>query len=378
MSKKIVEQLLKLANISSDNLIIHDQSIYSRIVSNPSLELGQTYMEGLWELKNITIDELFFKISSTRLSEKLITKLSYTDYFWLLKDYLFTKRNPYEVAKHYDIGNELYSHMLDHNMQYSCAYFNQEGITLEEAQVEKMALIARKLKLNPKDKVLEIGFGYGTLAQFLAEYYGCHVDGITISKEQYKWAMENNKHPNKIRYMLCDYNEFKSDIKYDKIVSVGMFEHVGIENYQKYLEFASSMLKDGGIFLLHTIAQNKSKDKPDPWLNRYIFPNSILPSLAQIAKSSEELFVVEHLENLGVSYDKTLMNWYRRFVENFDEINRQRALRGLEAFDQKFYRMFEYYLLFCAGTFRSREAQLYQIILSKKLFNGYGSVTLFQ
>jgi len=244
--------------------------------------------------------------------------------------------------------------MLDKRLTYTCAYWDNAE-TLDEAQEAKLDLVARKINLKEGMKVLDIGCGWGSFAKYAAEKYGAEVVGITVSKEQVKLARELCKGlPVEIR--LQDYRDV--DGKFDHIVSLGMIEHVGQKNYRTFMNIVHRCLKDEGLFLLHTIGNNKSVKKCDPWIEKYIFPNGMLPSIKQLAKSFEGLFVVENWHNYGTHYDKTLMAWFKNFTGNLDKIK--------HIYDNRFYRMWKYYLLSCAGSFRARKIQLWQIVLSKK------------
>ncbi|MDH7528362.1 MAG: cyclopropane fatty acyl phospholipid synthase, partial [Ignavibacteria bacterium] len=253
--------------------------------------------------------------------------------------------------------------MLDKRMNYSCAYW-KDATNLDEAQENKLELICKKLYLKPGMRVLDIGCGWGAFAKYAAEKYGVEVVGITVSKEQLKLAKELcDGLPVEIR--LQDYREVNE--KFDRIVSIGMFEHVGYKNYREYFKIAAKNLKDDGIFLLHTIGSNISTKSTDAWTHKYIFPNGMLPSLAQISKTVENLFVIEDVHNFGADYDKTLMAWYNNFKNNWHKLK--------DKYGERFYRMWEYFLLSCAGAFRARKNQLWQIVLSKKgILGGYSSI----
>ncbi|HHQ14970.1 MAG TPA: cyclopropane fatty acyl phospholipid synthase, partial [Chromatiales bacterium] len=254
----------------------------------------------------------------------------------------------------YDIGNDLYEQMLDPWMNYSCGYWLQAD-TLEQAQQHKMELICRKLELEPGMKLLDIGCGWGGMARYAAEHYGVHVVGVTISGQQQQWAEERVRGlPVEIRCQ--DYREV--DEIFDRIVSIGMFEHVGYKNYREYFRKCHAMLRKDGLMLLHTIGSNRTSLTIDPWLHRYIFPNGILPSIAQIGRAIESSFVMEDWHNFGVDYDRTLMAWHERIERAWERLDPQR-------YDERFRRMWRFYLLACAGAFRSRHTQLWQVVLSK-------------
>jgi cyclopropane-fatty-acyl-phospholipid synthase len=246
--------------------------------------------------------------------------------------------------------------MLDKRMIYSCAYWKNAD-NLDEAQENKFDLICKKILLKPQMKILDVGCGWGGFLKFAAEKYGIEGVGITVSEEQANYAKENCKGlPVDIR--LSDYRDLKG-AQFDRIISIGMFEHVGYKNYKKFMKVMSRLLKDNGLFLLHTIGTDESVSSTDPWINKYIFPNGMLPSPVQIAKSIEGIFKIEDWHNFGTDYDKTLMSWYENFNRYYEKLNEK---------DNEFYRMWKYYLLLCAGAFRARYIHVWQIVLSKKSY----------
>lgn len=344
---------------------VHNGKFYSRVFSRGSLGLGESYMDGWWDCP--ALDEFFFRILRARLEDRI--KDNWRLLSQLALSMLFnhqTKRRAFiSGERHYDIGNDLYLNMLDKRLVYTCGYW-REAANLDDAQEAKLDLVCRKLGLQPGQRILDIGCGWGSFAKFAAEKYGATVVGKTVSKEQVELGRELCQGwPVEIK--LTDYREVKE--KFDHIVSLGMFEHVGYKNYRTYMEVAHRCLKDGGLFLLHTIGGNKSVTAIDPWINKYIFPNSMLPSVAQIGKAIEGLFVMEDWHNFSTSYDKTLMAWFKNFDSNWDKLEVK--------YGEIFYRMWRYYLLACAATFRSRKNQLWQIVLSKNgVPGGYHSIRL--
>lgn len=367
-TKFFVEKILSQIGIKINGQSVFDPQIqnektYQRIFNDGSLGLGEAFMDGWWDCEQL--DEMMARVLRHRLDRNIhLTKM---ELFYLIINSLFnlqTMRRAFIVGKkHYDISNELYAAMLDKNMIYSCAYW-KDADNLEQAQINKLDLICRKLYLKPGMSLLDIGCGWGGLAKFAAENYGVSVVGITISKEQYELAKERCKNlPVEIRWQ--DYRELNQS--FDRIVSVGMFEHVGYKNYPSYMKVVQQCLKDDGLFLLHTIGKDYTTRVGDPWITKYIFPNSILPSLKQIAKASEKIFVMEDWHNFSADYDKTLMAWYSNFNNHWHELKNK--------FDDRFYRMWKYYLLSCAGAFRARSIQLWQIVFSKNgKFGGYLSI----
>jgi cyclopropane-fatty-acyl-phospholipid synthase len=332
---------------------VRDERIFARLLQDRSLGLGESYMEGWWDCRQL--DEFVCKILMAGLDRKV--KDSFRFLVPALSAMLFNMqskiRSRVVAEQHYDLDNELFMSFLDPYNQYSCAYFDGTE-DLNEAQLKKMDLICMKINLSKGDNVLDIGCGWGGLAKYMAERCGCKVTAINISEKQISYAREFCKGL-PVEILQCDYRDLQGS--FDKIVSVGMFEHVGHKNYRTFMKTAHRCLKDTGIFLLHTIGGNESQIKCDPWINKYIFPNGMLPSISQISKAVEGLFVTEDLHNLGPHYEKTLMAWH----ENF-----QRAWTTLKKrYDEKFKRMWDYYLLSCAGAFRARNNQIWQIVLTK-------------
>jgi cyclopropane-fatty-acyl-phospholipid synthase len=373
MSKGVkdkVKELLAIADIKINgkrpwDIQVKDERFYACILSKNSLGLGESYMDGWWECR--AIDEMISKILTANLQKKVKFNRSLI-WLWLKSQMINmqSKSRAYEVGeKHYDAGNELYRYMLDKRMMYSCGYW-KAAKNLDQAQVDKLDLICKKLELKPGMTVLDLGCGWGGFAKFAAEKYKVKVLGITISKEQAKFARENCRGLN-VKIKLQDYRSLNQ--KFDRIVSIGMFEHVGFKNYKEFMKIASNCLEDNGLFLLHTIGSNYStRSNSEPWLNKYIFPNGQLPSVKQIAEASEKYFILEDWHNFGKDYDPTLMAWDSNFVKNWDKIKKTGN------YNERFKRMWEYYLLSCAGGSRSKHIQLWQIIFSKEKKEKYLSV----
>ena len=362
--KKTVDKLFNSADIQingprSWDPQINNDLFYARVLSGGSLALGESYMDGWWDCESL--DQFGDKLLSARIDKQV--KIT-NPYFLMnvVRAYLFnaqtTKRAYIVGTEHYDIGNHLFSLMLDERMNYSCGYWRMAE-NLEQAQINKLDLICRKLHLKPGMSVLEIGCGWGSFAKYAAENYGVSVHGVTISKEQVNYAKKSCDGLD-VSFELKDYRELKK--KYDCIVSIGMFEHVGYKNYRNYMKVVNRCLKDNGLFLLHTIGRNNPGRATDPWINKYIFPNGMSPSSSQICKSIEGFFVIEDWHNFGQDYDPTLMAWNEKFQKNFDKLT--------EVYDERFKRMWEYYLLMCAASFRSRKNHLWQFVLSKKGLKG--------
>ena len=332
---------------------VKDEQFYTWLFAKGSLGLGESYMAGHWECEQL--DEMIARVLRNDVSENIKRR---ADTFHILKARLMnlqSRNRAYEVGeKHYDIGNDLYEKMLDRNMIYSCGYWKKAG-SLEEAQENKHKLVCRKLDVQPGMKVLDIGCGWGGTARYIAEHCGAEVTGVTISKEQAATAKEKCRDlPVHIRQQ--DYRTLEE--VFDRVLSIGMFEHVGYKNYRTYMRVVRRLLKDDGLFLLHTIGNNKSVNHTERWIHKYIFPNSMLPSAKQICKAAEGYFVLEDWHNFGPDYDKTMVRWFENFDSNYSAL--------LPKYDEQFYRMWRYYLLTCAGSFRARKNQVWQIIFSPK------------
>ncbi|WP_454784802.1 cyclopropane fatty acyl phospholipid synthase [Legionella sp. WA2024007413] len=356
--KEIVTDLLHSAGITPNgsepwDIQINNEALYARIFNGGSLALGESYMDEWWDCKSL--DQFFTRILLAQLDQKIKSdKWLWPKLIWLKLINHQSRKRALEVGRrHYDLGNDLFKSMLDSRMNYTCGYWKNAN-DLETAQLNKLELSCQKLKLEPGMRVLDIGCGFGALAKYAAENYGVNVVGITISKEQFEYAKQNcSGLPIEIRFQ--DYRDVHE--QFDRVVSLGMFEHVGYRNYRTYMQKARDCLKDNGLFLLHTIGGNSTTTTTDPWINKYIFPNGMIPSMAQISVASEEVFTMENWANFGAYYDHTLMAWHEHFERNWDYLK--------EHYDQRFYRMWRYYLLACAGTFRARTNQLWQIVFSK-------------
>jgi cyclopropane-fatty-acyl-phospholipid synthase len=353
-----VEQLLALADAQIGgehpwDIQVHDDRFYARVLAGGSMALGESYMDGWWDCPKL--DEFFCRILRARLDKAV---RSWSWYLSALKAKVLNLQKPsraYKVGQHhYDIGNDLFERMLDKRMIYSCGYW-ETATTLDEAQEAKLDLVCRKLGLQPGMRVLDIGCGWGGTAKFAAERYQVEVVGVTVSRQQAEYAKELCRGlPVEIR--LQDYRDVEES--FDRILSLGMFEHVGYKNYETFMRAARRSLEDDGLFLLHTIGRNVAGTMGDPWTERYIFPNSMVPSAKQISAAFEGVFVLEDWHNFGTYYDRTLMHWYRNFQENWEMLR--------ESYDERFRRMWTYFLLSSAGSFRARSNQVWQIVLSPK------------
>jgi cyclopropane-fatty-acyl-phospholipid synthase len=343
---------------------IKNNKVFDRIMAGGSLALGESYMDGWWEVQDMS--GFFDRVLSAKLNKKIPVSFEMLWYFIRARFINLQDRiGATEVAhKHYNLGNDLYMSFLDPYNQYTCGYF-KDTEDLNVAQEKKLDLICKKLQLKPTDKVLDIGCGWGGFAKYAAEHYGCHVTGISISDEQIKYAAEACKGL-PVTILKKDYRDIEGT--FDKVLICGMIEHVGFKNYNVIMKAIHRVLADDGLFLLHTIGVPKTVYSVDAWFNKYIFPNGHLPSIAQISSSVENVFIVEDWHNFGADYDKTLMAWWKNFDRNWSSLK--------DKYGERFYRMWRYYLLSMAGSFRSRVSnQLWQIVLSKNgVRGGYTTV----
>jgi cyclopropane-fatty-acyl-phospholipid synthase len=341
---------------------VHDERLYARVLAYGTLGLGEAYMDGWWDSE--ALDQLVYKLLEFDIYAHLKPDLG------LVTSYLrgtllnLQRARVTEVGeKHYDIGNDLYEAMLDRRMIYSCGYW-RDADDLDAAQEAKLDLICRKIGLEPGMSVLDVGSGWGGFLKFAAERYGVVATGVTISREQAAFA-EAQKDGLPIETRLMDYMTLEG--QFDRVVSVGMFEHVGYKNYASYFRKMRSLLKPDGLFLLHTIGGNYSVAHGDPWTEKYIFPNGMLPSAKQMAKAAERVFVMEDWHNFGADYDRTLMAWYSNFEAAWPRLGR--------SYDERFRRMWRFYLLTSAASFRARSIQLWQVVYSPKgVSGGYQSL----
>ncbi len=359
IEKKIrdyIESLFNSADICIDgsrpwDMRIHDNALFSRVFKSGSLALGESYSDGWWDCE--ALDQFFHRLFRARLDEK-VNPISFIAVLQsLFLNMQNRARSRWVIKKHYDLDVNLYLSFLDPYNQYTCGYF-KETDDLAVAQEQKLDLVCRKLMLSPEDSVLDIGCGWGGFARFAAEKYGCSVTGITISDEQLQYAREFCRGL-PVSIIKSDYRDFKG--AFDKVLVCGMIEHVGYKNHRKLMEVVCNSLKDRGLFLLQTIGTNISTRMGDPWINKYIFPNGLIPSAKQIVSAAEGLFVLEDWHFMGPHYDRTLMAWYVNFIKNWDRIK--------SAFDERFYRIWVYYFLSCAASFRAQMNDLWQVVFSK-------------
>lgn len=361
-TERIVKGLLARAGAGINghlpwDIHVRDERFFGRVLRDRSLGLGESYMEGWWDCERL--DQLFTRFCAAGLdaTEERRPLRKMLDAAMERLCNRQSRRVAGDVARgHYDLGNGMFLSWLDRHNQYSCGYF--EGTDdLDRAQELKLDLICRKLGLSPGDEVLDVGCGWGGFCAFAAQRYGCRVTGANISREQAAHARDECSWRGlPVDIVRADYRDLSGS--FDKIVSVGMFEHVGARNHRTFMRAMAGLLREGGTFLLHTIGTNVTSPGCDPWIRKYIFPNGDVPSLAQIARAAEGLFVVEDVHNLGPHYDKTLMAWHERFQAAWPRLMRDHP--------ESFRRMWEYYLLSSAGAFRARALQLWQIVMTPR------------
>jgi cyclopropane-fatty-acyl-phospholipid synthase len=360
--QRAAAQLLAHADVRIDgdrpwDIRLRHPDTMPRILARGSLGLGESYMDGWWECERI--DEFIARVLRARLDEKVGGAGQMLAALKARLLNLQSERRAWQVGReHYDLGNDLFERMLDPTMAYSCGYWANAS-DLAAAQQAKLDLICRKLGLQPGMRLLDIGCGWGSLMQFAAERYGVECVGLTVSQKQSQWGAQKARGL-PVRFELTDYRTFNPDgaQRFDRVASVGMFEHVGHKNYATYFAVARRSLMDDGLLLLHTIGKNRSGASIDPWIEKYIFPNGTLPSMAEIAAACEAGFVVEDWHNFGADYDRTLLAWHARFEAAWAELSSR--------YSERFHRMWRYYLLCCAGTFRARDNQLWQVVLSPR------------
>jgi cyclopropane-fatty-acyl-phospholipid synthase len=357
-AEKIGRELLSLAGIAVNgkdpaDIQVHHKGFYQRVLRDGALGLGESYMDGWWDCA--ALDQCVTKILLADLEKGV--KGSWKLAWHLLKSRLFNLQRisrAYQVGEqHYDIGNDLYKAMLDKRMLYTSGYW-KTAKDLDEAQEAKLRLVCQKIRLEPGMRLLELGCGWGSFAKYAAENHGAEVTAVTVSRRQVELGRELCRGlPVKIE--LEDYRNVRGT--YDRVVSIGILEHVGYKNYRTYMETADRCLKEDGIAFIHTIGGNVSATTANAWTTKYIFPNGSLPSIAQIGNAMENIFVMEDWHNFGPDYDKTLMAWHVNFEKAWPELKNK--------YGERFYRMWRFYLLSAAAGFRSRANQLWQIVMTK-------------
>ena len=354
---------IQLIGAGACDIQVHNPDLFRRVIRDGTVGLGEAYMDGWWDCDRI--DELFCRGIKAGFEVALRKKLRFLAFHFVLR--IFNRQSPKRAfivgKRHYDIGNDLFDAMLDPHMNYSCGYWSNAK-DLDSAQEAKMVLICRKLQLKPGMRVLDVGCGWGGLSRWMALQHVIEVTGITISREQADLARQRCQDL-PVMIELMDYRDLSG--QFDCIVSVGMFEHVGRQNYASYFKTMHSLLAPGGLFLLQTIGARRHVYSLDPWIEKYIFPNGMVPPASAIVDGTDKLFTIEDWHNFGADYDRTLMAWYQNLIDAWPSLSGQ--------YDDRFRRMFEYYLLTCAGAFRSRENQCWQVVLSAGgISGGYRSI----
>jgi len=333
------------------DLRVHDDRFYARIFAQGSLGLGEAYMDGWWDADDLPA--FFTRVLGARVDEHLHTFDAMLAHLRARFVNLQHGARAFQIGEtHYDLGDDLFKAMLGRRLVYSCAYW-RDAASLDAAQVAKLAMVCDKLGLQPGMRVLDIGCGWGEALKFAAQEHGVEGVGITVSANQAAYARQLCEGL-PVEIHLEDYHDLTEP--FDAILSIGMFEHVGALNYRGFFEIARRCLAPDGLFLLHCIGTNEAPSRPDPWIAKYIFPNSQIPAASEVATALEGLFVVEDWHNFGADYDRTLMAWR----DNFDA-----AWPSLSAYyDERFRRMWHFYLACAAATFRCRRDQLWQLVLS--------------
>src|SRR5207247_6743311 len=358
-AQNVMTDLLALADIRINgdrpwDIQVHHRRFFGRVLASGTLGFGESYMDGWWDCD--ALDEMCSRSNRAGLEKRFAFLLpNVSALLTALVANQQTFRRSRKVGRvHYDLSNDFFEAMLDPNMQYSCALF-AEGDDLAAAQLRKLDWICERLRLRPGLRLLDIGCGWGGLARHAARRYGCQVVGITISREQFRYAQRWCRGLD-VEIQLRDYREVTE--QFDRVVSVGMVEHVGYKNYRTYMRTAARSLGEDGLFLCQGICGNVSRVHTDPWIERYIFQNSMLPSLAQLTRAADGVFIVEDVKNIGPNYDPTLLAW----EENF----RRAWPRFADRYGERFRRTWRFYLLSCAGAFRARSLQVFSILFSKE------------
>ena len=344
-------------------LKILDKKLHYKLLLNPDLYFGEAYAEGTIKIENGNLTD-FLNLALKNIGRNETNFFSYffkriTGSYRYLTNFNFIKKSKMNVAHHYDISDDLYKLFLDKKKQYSCAYFKNENDDLETAQNNKIDHIIKKLNIKPNQKILDIGSGWGSLAIDIAKAAKCEVTGITLSENQYNYSVKKVKElnlENQVRFKLIDYRELNE--KFDRVVSVGMFEHVGRKFYKKFFKKVNDLLKDDGVALIHTIGSVSPPRDPHPWITKYIFPGGYTPSMSEVTSPIEKSgLIVSDIEVLRMHYSHTLRHWKERFLANKTEV--------IKMFDEKFFRMWEFYLTSCEISFKWGDQVVYQFQLAK-------------
>lgn len=387
LAQKILDRCdIKIGGDRPFDLVVHNPLFYRRVINKGSMGLGEAFMDGWWDTRDFyALDDFFKRILEGQLEYYFPNNAK--DMANVIKAKMFnpqTKSKSKKVGmQHYDLGNDFFRNMLGPRMQYSCAYWERHVgdvednkmapiHSLEEAQELKLHMLGEKLKLKPGMEVLDVGCGWGALAGYLSETYDVRVTGITISEEQRKSAAARNSKNPRVTILNQDYRDTHFARKFDRIVSVGMFEHVGPKNYSTFFKHMRRLLNDTdreAVFVLHTIGSKTTMDSADQWYLKYIFPGGCLPSVSNIGKTIEKHFVMEDLHSFGYYYALTLLAWRENFLAHWNG-SKESAAENADTF----FRMFYYYLSSSAGAFAARDLQLWQVVLSPNGAPGYANV----
>ena len=344
---------------------ILDKTLHWKLLINPDLYLGEGYTDGSIVIENGTLTE-FLDIAIKNIGRDSANSITnaldkFRRMYRYITNFNLIGKSKQNVAHHYDLSNKFYDLFLDEKRQYSCAYFKNEDDTLEVAQNNKIDHIIKKLNLKSNHKVLDVGCGWGTLALDIAKKTQCEVVGITLSKNQLEYAQQKAREmnlENQVEFRLEDYRQLSE--KFDRVVSVGMFEHVGRKFYNKYFNKVFDFLNEDGVALIHTIGSINPPRGPQPWITKYIFPGGYTPSLSEVSLPIEKSgLIISDLEVLRAHYAHTIRNWKDRFMSKKEQV--------LEMFDEKFFRMWEFYLVGCEMSFKWRDQVVFQFQLTRKL-----------
>ncbi len=360
-AESVVREIFESADVGVEgkkpgDILVKNPAFYGRLLRDASIGLGESYMEEWWECEELDlfIEKLLRVDIKKKIQGSLRMKL-------LTLQALVTNMQSRERAKqvaeaHYDIGNDLYEVMLCSRMVYTCGYW-KNAKNLEEAQEAKLDLICKKAGLKPGMRVLDLGCGFGGFAMHAGEKYGCEVLGVTISTEQQKWgaARAKKKGLDKVELRLQDYRTVGG--RFDRVVSIGMMEHVGWRNHRNFMEVIHRCLQKDGVAVVHTIGSNESQKHGIPFFEKYIFPNAASPSMGQLGKATEELFVIEDVHNIGPDYRPTLLAWWKNFEAGYHTLDQKK-------YDRRFWLMWRFYLLAAAGAVAARESQLWHMVLT--------------
>jgi cyclopropane-fatty-acyl-phospholipid synthase len=359
-ARDVCTELLAGAGITVDgsspwDVTVHDERLWTRILRDGTLGAGEAYVDGWWD--SPALDQTIHRLQQIQGVDGLRDNWKIVPQLLLarMRNFQTIRRSFGSGQHHYDIGRDLYEAMLDPRMLYTCALWSTGARTLDEAQDAKLALVCTKLGLRPGMDVLDLGCGWAGFAAYAAEHHGVRVRGLTVSNDQVAYARQRYAHL-PITIELDDYRNATG--RYDAVVSIGLMEHVGPKNYRGYMEVVDRCLAPGGVAFIHTIGGNRARPRIDPWFDKYVFPNAVLPSLAQLITAMEGLFVPEDVHNIGEDYDPTLMAWFARFDAAWPELRAR--------YDERFYRMWKFYLLASAGSFRARAQQLFQIVMTRR------------